>query len=63
MKYVIASMASTDGAPTKTISRPATPGPISPEMLNDSDSIAFAVVSSSVRTRRVIRLGFRPRSP
>src|SRR4029079_13388121 len=55
-KYVSASIASTNGAPTNAISRPATPGPISPDRLNDSDSIAFAVISSSPRTSRVMRL-------
>ena len=37
--------------------RPATPGPISPDRLNGSDSIAFAVISSSPRTSRVIEAG------
>jgi hypothetical protein len=56
-KYVMASSARTTGAPKPAITSPANAGPMSPEMLNESDSIAFAVVRSSLATSRVMSVG------
>ena len=56
-KYVSASRARTTGAPKPAMTNPATAGPMSPDRLKDSDSIAFAVVRSPWPTSRVMRLG------